>query len=276
MAIWLRSDRTLEDGGRFAVGTGSDVIPRAEFGAHLEIDQSYAQLAAQRQALVQRGRDEAAALIEAAQGEAQAILQAARREYEAASEHGYRDGERRALAEWMERLAQACVDARHTQLKMRERLAEIVTVAVEQIVRVQQSESLFEQALTTVDRIVEGTTYLRVAVSPVDHESASLAFNRLSERWRDLGRPFPLTVVIDKRLAAGSCICESDFGVVDASLATQLRAMRTAVARALKRFANDADGEFAMPSPIEAAYAETDGGGDGNHESGREPPAGQS
>jgi type III secretion protein L len=40
--------------------------------------------------------------------------------------------------------------------------------------------------------------------------------------------------VADKRLEAGSCICESDFGSIDASLTTQLRAMRSAVARALK------------------------------------------
>ena len=105
---------------------------------------------------------------------------------------------------------------------------------MEQIVRVQQADTLFERALSTIDHIVEGATYLRVAVSPIDYDKACIAFERLSARWRELGRPFPLSVVADKRLEAGSCICESDFGSIDASLATQLRAMRSAVARALK------------------------------------------
>jgi len=90
-----------------------------------------------------------------------------------------------------------------------------------------------------VDRIVEGATWLRVAVSPVDYDKACIAFERLSTRWRDLGRPFPLSVVADKRLAPGSCLCESDFGAIDASLATQMRAMRLAVSRALKQSASE-------------------------------------
>ena len=46
-------------------------------------------------------------------------------------------------------------------------------------------------------------------------------------------------MVADKRLEPGSCLCESDFGAIDASLATQMRAMRLAVSRALKQSANE-------------------------------------
>jgi type III secretion protein L len=239
MAIWLRSDREMPDAANARVGAHSDVIPRATFGALLEIDEAYAQLAVDCEAALAQARDEAAAIVDAARHEAQEILAAARREYEAAADHGYRDGEQQALANWVERLADAGAEQRHTQMRMRERLAEIVTVAVEQIVNVQESDLLFERALATVDRIVEGATYLRVAVSPGDYDKACVAFERLSARWRELGRPFPLSVVADKRLEAGSCICESDFGAIDASLATQLRAMRSAVARALKLSASE-------------------------------------
>jgi type III secretion protein L len=240
MVIWLRSDREMPDAAGARVGAHSDVIPRATFGALLEIDEAYAQLAADCATALAQARDEAAAIVDAARLDAQEILAAARREYDAAAEHGYRDGEQQALADWVERLADAGAEQRRTQVRMRERLAEIVTVAVEQIVNVQESDLLFERALTTVDRIVEGATYLRVAVSPGDYDKACVAFERLSARWRELGRPFPLSVVADKRLEAGSCICESDFGAIDASLATQLRAMRSAVARALKQSASEA------------------------------------
>ncbi|MDR6476146.1 type III secretion protein L [Burkholderia sp. OAS925] len=285
MAIWLRSDRLLPaavsiDGdahGRGHVGAHADVVPRATFGALIEIDAAYAQLAADREATLAAARDEAAAIIAAAHAEAQTILAAARDEYEHAATRGYRDGEQRALADWVERLADAGAGQRRAQLKMRERIASIVTVAVEQIVQVQQADQLFERALSAVDRIVEGATWLRVAVSPVDYDKACVAFERLSARWRDLGRPFPLSVVADKRLAPGSCLCESDFGAIDASLATQMRAMRLAVSRALKQSASElgAVAESLAPYVQEhehehdaAELAHADGDWNGGHDEG--------
>ena len=283
MAIWLRSDRLLPaavsiDGdahGRGHVGAHADVVPRATFGALIEIDAAYAQLAADREATLAAARDEAAAIVAAAHAEAQTILAAARDEYEHAATRGYRDGEQRALADWVERLADAGAGQRRAQLKMRERIASIVTVAVEQIVQVQQADQLFERALSAVDRIVEGATWLRVAVSPVDYDKACVAFERLSARWRDLGRPFPLSVVADKRLAPGSCLCESDFGAIDASLATQMRAMRLAVSRALKQSASElgAVAESLAPYVQEhehaaAELAHADGDWNGGHDEG--------
>jgi type III secretion protein L len=283
MAIWLRSDRLLPaavsiDGdahGRGHVGAHADVVPRAAFGALIEIDAAYAQLAADREATLAAARDEAAAIVAAAHAEAQTILAAARDEYEHAATRGYRDGEQRALADWVERLADAGAGQRRAQLKMRERIASIVTVAVEQIVQVQQADQLFERALSAVDRIVEGATWLRVAVSPVDYDKACVAFERLSARWRDLGRPFPLSVVADKRLAPGSCLCESDFGAIDASLATQMRAMRLAVSRALKQSASElgAVAESLAPYVQEhehaaAELAHADGDWNGGHDEG--------
>ncbi|WP_433696290.1 type III secretion system stator protein SctL [Paraburkholderia phenoliruptrix] len=249
MAIWLRSDRLLHAAGGIHgdvrggghVGAHADVVPRAAFGALLEIDAAYAQLAADRDSTLAAARNEAAAIVAAARAEAGTIREAARSEYEQAATRGYRDGEERALADWVERLAQAGAGQRKAQLKMRERIASIVTVAVEQIVQVQEADQLFERALSAVDRIVEGATWLRVAVSPVDYDKACVAFERLGARWRDVGRPFPLSVIADKRLAAGSCLCESDFGAIDASLATQMRAMRLAVSRALKQSAGELD-----------------------------------
>lgn len=231
MVIWLRSDRALPDARAGAYG---DVIPRDAFGALVEIDEGYAQLAADRDVILAQARREAQAIIDAAHREAQQIVEQARCEYDCAAQRGYQAGEKQALADWLDRLADVGDEQRKIQTKLRERLAEIVTLAVEQIVRVQQADTLFERALSTIDHIVEGATYLRVAVSPIDYDKACIAFERLSARWRELGRPFPLSVVADKRLEAGSCICESDFGSIDASLATQLRAMRSAVARALK------------------------------------------
>ncbi|MGE8164933.1 type III secretion system stator protein SctL [Paraburkholderia sp. NPDC080076] len=246
MAIWLKRARSAfgesdAHGWSARVGVVSDVIPRATFGELLSIDEAYAALAIEREALLADARDEAARIVDAGHAQAAEIAAQAQRDYDTASEQGYRDGCDRALADWMERLADVADAQNQLQMRMRERLAQIVASAVEQIVRVERHEALFERALATVDRIVEGATYLRVAVHPDDYAEAKATFDRLASRWRDLGQPIPLSVIADKRLDPGSCVCESDFGTVDASLDTQLRAMRSAVSRALKRSVEEAD-----------------------------------
>jgi type III secretion protein L len=241
MVIWLKSPRAVPDAQQYQIGVDSDVIPRAQLGALLELDDAYRQLELDREQILEQAREEARQLIEAAQRDAQIVREQAQMEYDVAGERGYQDGEQKALADWVGRLADASADEQRIHERMRKRLAEVVTVAVERIVNVQQTRQLFEQAATTIDQILEGTSYLKVFVSPEDFEEAQAVFERLALRWRELGKAFPLSVVTDKRLPAGSCICESDFGSIDASLATQLRAMRSAVARAVKQSANLAE-----------------------------------
>jgi type III secretion protein L len=241
MAIWLKSPYQIPHTDGVYVGASHDVIPAAEFGALLTIEQAYEQLEADRRETLERARNESNKIVESARQSAQQILDDATREYETAAERGYRDGEQRALSDWMERLAELADSERRMQVRMRERLAQIVTTGVEQIVHVQHTDALFERALNVVDRIVEGAAYVRILVSESDHDQACVAFERLAARWREMGRPFPLTVIADKKLPPGSCICESDFGSVDASLATQLRAMRTAITRALKHSLIESD-----------------------------------
>ncbi len=258
MAIWLSrpgdARHLPDDHAAYArLGAAADVLPRELFGSLVSLDDAYAALADDRAALLEAARAEAAAIVDAGHAEADAILAAARREREEAARLGYRDGYDRALGDWMERLAEVANAQNQLQVRMRERLADIVVSAVEQIVRTENRGALFDRALSSVERIVDGATYLRVAVNPDDLDSAKDTFDRLATRWRELGRPIPMSVIGDKRLALGACVCESDFGVVDASLDTQLRAMHGAVSRALKRTMAEAEQDMARDAAEAAA-----------------------
>ncbi|SMF99966.1 type III secretion system stator protein SctL [Burkholderia singularis] len=240
MVIWLRRNGSATaqigaDAINNDLGVTGDVIARDTFGKLVELEQAYAILADQREALLADAHAQAASIVAAAEDKAQQLLDAARRDCESAIAQGYADGYDQARTEWMEQVAASADMQTKMQKRMCARLAEIVTSAVEQIVHVQNHDALFERALSTVERMVDGATYLHVAVNPQDFEQARTTFNRLASRWRELGYPISLSVNIDKRLAPGSCVCDSDCGTVDASLDTQLRAMRNAVSRALKR-----------------------------------------
>jgi type III secretion protein L len=245
MVIWLNSRRLTAgaDGPGVRLGVHGDVVRRETFGHLLSIADANTQLDADRALALAQARAEAAAIVTAAEAQASLLLDAANETYEAAAKRGYREGSNRALTEWMERLANATDAQNRLQVRMRERLANVIASAVESIVHSMDREALFARALSTVDRIIDNSTYLRVAVNPQDYGAARAAFDQLAAKWRDAGRPIPMSIVADRQLELGACVCETDFGSVDASLKTQLRAMRGAVARALKRsiYQNQAD-----------------------------------
>jgi len=246
MAIWLRLPRAeLDppyDGHKgpqvtMRVGAASDVIRAEDFAALVSIDRSMAELVAQRETILADAHEQASRIVAEGQRQVAQQMDEARALYEGASDLGYRDGTERALAEWVDRLAQAQRAQARLQSSLRERVAGVIAAAVERIVTVEERGRLFERALTEVDQITGGAVWLKVYVHPDDLEQARTAFTSFDARWRELGQSFPLYVIADAQLAPGSCICESDFGTIDASLETQLRAMRSAVARALKRAA---------------------------------------
>ncbi|MEN2470429.1 type III secretion system stator protein SctL [Burkholderia sp. GS2Y] len=237
MVIWLSKPRQADssaDDPRPRFGAQGDILPREVFGTLVDIETAYRQAGQDARAELDAAREEARRIVAAGRADADALLDAARAEFASASQRGFEEGSARGAADWLVNVAQAGSDARAAQDRMRGRMAEIVAVAVEQIVRSEGTSALFERALSAVDRIVEGSTCLRVAVHPDDLDDARAAFDGLASRWRDLGRPLPVTVSADRRLARGSCLCESDVGLIDASVSTQLRTMRAAIARALK------------------------------------------
>ncbi|WP_177313439.1 type III secretion system stator protein SctL [Burkholderia ubonensis] len=235
MGIWLRRASDAYGDGGPGIGSESDVIRRDALGVLLELDAACVQVQKARSTLLDRARIEAAEILATAEERAALLLTEARQQRDEAAEQGYREGRQRAQLEWMERLAEAGDLRRSVQLGMRERLAEIVMLAVEQIVRAEGSRALFTRALDKIEHIVDGAAYVRIAVHPDDHADARKILRALATRWRKAGRSIPLRIVKDPRVARGSCLCESDSVVVDVGVDAQLQAMRLAAGRALNQ-----------------------------------------
>ncbi|MBN3770301.1 type III secretion system stator protein SctL, partial [Burkholderia sp. Se-20378] len=146
---------------------------------------------------------------------------------------GYDAGRAQAIADWHAKAADAFEQERRVRDKMRERLADLVAAAVQQMVRAEDARGLFARAAETVERVVSGASYLTVRVCDADYDTARGQFGLLADAWRRQGRNVPVEVAVAPRVARGTCVCESDFGTVDASLDTQLNAIRAALGRAL-------------------------------------------
>jgi type III secretion protein L len=242
MVIWLSRPRhahaeqkangTGKDRPR--VGLTSDILPRETFGALMKLDDLYGRVEAERQAILAAAQIEREQMLHSARDDVAALLEEAARERARATEEGYAEGLVRGEAQWLERVAALTADAGRLQKGMRQQMAQLVMLAVEQLVGAAGAEPLFRRASEAIDRIVEGSSALRVSVHPDDLDAARNVFGAFEARLRELGRPVSLSVLADPQLAAGACVCESDLGIVDASRTTQLEAMRAAIERALK------------------------------------------
>ncbi|MEM5383977.1 type III secretion system stator protein SctL [Paraburkholderia phymatum] len=257
MVIWLSRPRdahatrdSTQGKDEPRVGLVGDIVPRETFGMLATIDDAYGRVEAERQAILAAAQIEREQTLQAAREEAAALVASAAREREDAAQRGYAEGVARGEAQWIERIAAMSADAQRLQQSMRSRMAELVMLAVEQLVRAESAQALFARATDTIDRIVEGSANLRVSVHPADLDAARAAFGEFEARLRVLGRPVPLAVAADPRLEPGACVCESDLGIVDASLSTQLDSMRAAIVRALNTL-------LKTQTPVEASRAES-------------------
>ncbi len=250
MVIWLRNPSVEGAAGENGIGVAGDVVRGAHLASIVDIEAGFDEM--------RRRCDDA---LDAARAEAQTIVAAAAEEYAKAGARGYEDGLRQGLTDWHAYSAQTSTGISALQTGLRERIAGLVVMAVEQIVATSGPAALFAQALATVDRIVADGSLVKVYVHPDDLAAASAGFAQAVDLWREGGRAVRLQVTGEASLAPGSCICETDIGAVNASLSLHMEAIRAAVVRAVQAAPwTDGDppaGPEAVPEDIPETAPET-------------------
>lgn len=225
MLIWWR-------GANGEVGAEHGVLRSAEVAALTQAGALAAEAQSRAEAAAAEAQARAAELMNEAQARAEAMLADAQTSIEQAREAARQEGERQAALEWHERQAGHAVDTAKTLRGMHERLADVVTTAVERIVHSENRSALYQRALKSVQTLSRSATALTLRVNPGDADAARTGLAEVAE-LQAMG--MTVEVLVDAALPVGSCIFESDMGVVDASLSTQLDALRSAMARAVRK-----------------------------------------
>ena len=188
-----------------APSTRDKVIAREVFEAH---DKA--------RAIVRQAEAEAAAILEKARAEAEAIRETARRS-------GFRDG----LANWEARGAELLDARRRLVDDARPQIVDAALRVASKILH-RQLETEPESVAKVVEeaiRTLGGSTAhrLRVLVNPED----APAVCELRKRLRDEDPMWEVLVIsTDESMARGGCRVTSEYGEIDASVETQLAAMR--------------------------------------------------
>ncbi|MDF3093735.1 type III secretion system stator protein SctL [Burkholderia semiarida] len=253
MVIWLRNPQA--EGTDLGVGVEGDVLRHERLAAIVEIDAAYAEMRRQCDEALDAARAQARVLLDEARARAEELAERAVREFAQAAERGYDDGLRRGLTDWHERAAAAHAEACRLAPGQQDRLAELVALAVEQIVASADPKALFARAAATVERIVADGSPVHLRVHPSDLAAASAAFDEAAAAWREAGRAVRLRVAADATLAPGACVAETDLGAIDASLSLHLAAMRDALARAVRSVAEEPSREAPNARPGDDAQA---------------------
>jgi type III secretion protein L len=238
VVIWMK-------GSASQMGTEDGVLRAADVQTLLSLDALRQQLHEQTGALIEAARAQAEAIVAEAEREARELRDGMAAQVDAAVKAGFDEGRKRNAVEWHELQAKQALNKAQALRLMHEKLAGIVTSAVERIVHTEQRDALYQRALRNVQTLTRGATQLTLRVGAADLDAATNGIAQAREHAPDGIR---LDVVIDANLKPGSCIFESELGILDASLETQLDALRGAMRRAVNKALIDS------PDDVESVF----------------------
>lgn len=257
MVIWLH-------GAASDVGVEDGILPAALAGGVADFDALRGAMAAQREQILQAARAEAQALLQRAQQDADGLREAARIDAERVRQEACEAGRRQAALEWHRQQTGNVIDKAQMLRNMHEKLATIVTAAVERIVHTEQRQGLYQRALRSVQGLARGASTLALRVNAADYEHARAAIQSLAVLQ---AQGLHIEVSVDPALQPGGCVFESEVGILDASLQTQLDGLRAAMDRAVRKAITDGDAPVEdrsadlpqLPAPAHDGFDEDDG-----------------
>ncbi|WP_169787985.1 type III secretion system stator protein SctL [Caldimonas brevitalea] len=206
----------------------------AEFATLTTLLSAAQTVEAEHRRIVDQAQAEAQELLAQARAEAEALLEDARRQQQQAHQEGLERGWEDAAAQWAEQAVRAAASNRRSLERQTERLSQIVSLAVERVIEIEDRSALYRRAFRTVSKLLKDVPMLTLRVPADDQGSARSGIDAV---LRELSAELPVEVVSDAALAPGSCLFESDQGVIDAGLDTQLAAIKRAVSRAAHQVA---------------------------------------
>jgi type III secretion protein L len=185
------------------------VLRSADFGAVVDAE-----------ATVARARDEAAKIIEEAKAE-----------YARQRELGYRDGVEQGKAEMAEKVVATMSQSALYFSKVEQALVDVVMKATARVIGEVAERERVERIVRKALELMRNQSQVRVKVPPAQSEW-------LQGRVEALLQSFPriqfLEIQADARLPGDGCILETELGVIDATVQTQLRAIEKALIQAIK------------------------------------------
>jgi type III secretion protein L len=222
MVVWFRH-------GSCTVGVEDGVVRAGDFAALTDLLDAAKTLQTERERLLAGVEEEIDAMRTEARQQVEADTVAARTAREEGWAAGHAEGLEAAAAQWTEQALREAASAQRSLIRQTQRLSQIVSLALERIIEHEDRVTLFNRSLAAITKLVRDVPMATLRVSPAELESALTAVTAFAPCAA--GR-LQIEVKADSALPPGSCLFESDEGLIDAGLKTQLAAIRRAMERA--------------------------------------------
>ena len=169
-------------------------------------------------------------LLADARAQAQAIVARSQAAYEEHCARGYQDGLEQARLDQAEKMIESVSRTVDYFAKVEVDMVELVLGAVRKIVDGYDDREKVLIVVRNVLAVVRNQKQMTLRLHADDVAVVRQKVNELLAAYPGVGY---LDIVADERLGRGACILESEIGMVEASLAGQLQALRSAFERVL-------------------------------------------
>lgn len=170
-------------------------------------------------------------IVEAARHEADLIRQEAQEEYERKRQEGFQKGQEEGKAEISERIVETLGQSAAYFSKVEDAMVDMVVRSIRNVLGEMNQREIVERVVHRALESTRNESHVTVRVSPSQAEW-------LKTRVNSILQSFPkvqfLNIQPDNRLPEDGCVLETEIGVVDATLETQLKAIEKALIRAMK------------------------------------------
>jgi type III secretion protein L len=169
---------------------------------------------------------QASALLEDARREAQAVRDSAEAALEAERQRGYAEGTEQARGEAAERMLETVGRTVDYLGQVEDELIGVVMSAVRKLLGTHEDVDLIRRLAREALEVVRTQKRVTLRVAPALEEGVR---ERVADIVGGHGGISLLEIVGDPGLNAGGCVLESELGIVDASVDTQLAALERAM-----------------------------------------------
>ncbi|MBF0201779.1 MAG: HrpE/YscL family type III secretion apparatus protein [Desulfamplus sp.] len=171
---------------------------------------------------------EANRILEEAHMKASETIAQAHEIYEAQKKQGYEDGLEEGRLQHAEKIMDTAMETVNYFESMEKSIASLVIQCLEKVIGEMDDHDLILRVVRSGLAVARNEKRVVVRVSPEDLKELQEAVSNLLQTYPGIS---VLDITADGRLTKGACIIESELGVVDASVTTQIEAIKRAIAK---------------------------------------------
>lgn len=173
---------------------------------------------------------EAHDVVSVAQDKARQILENAEREGDAIREQARVDGYTEGLSKWNEILAGTSQKAAELTKVWEDTMLKLSVRVAEKIIG-EQLKLHPDTIVSIIKEVLQGVRFGKHLIIQVNEEDAAEVRSRVTSLRASLGVSNEIEIVASTSVPRGGCLIESELGVVDARLETQLKCLEDVLVR---------------------------------------------